>query len=97
MTTNETKLEEQENQQLNEETATEPRRNKKKKKKNAWFWKRTRLIPIWFRILLSLVLILLAAVAGAMVGYTLIGDGTNPMEVLNPDTWIHIFDIIYGG
>lgn len=98
MNNNETKLDQQENQQLNKETETGSRRKKhKKEKENAWFWKRTRLLPIWFRVLLSLVLILLAAIGGAMIGYSIVGDGNNPMEVLNPETWIHIFDIIYGG
>jgi len=47
------------------------------------------------RILVVVVLVAAAAVLGAMIGYGGIGDG-NPMQVLNPGTWTHIFDIMNG-
>jgi hypothetical protein len=47
------------------------------------------------RILIVVILIVVAAVAGAMIGYSGIGSG-NPLQVLNPSTWTHIFDIMNG-
>lgn len=47
------------------------------------------------RILIVIVLVAAAAVLGALIGYSGIGDG-NPMQVLNPETWTHIFDIMNG-
>ncbi len=54
---------------------------------------RIRLIPIWLRILILLAAIVIAAVAGAMVGYGVLGGG-NPMDVLDKETWQHIFDLV---
>ena len=54
---------------------------------------RRRLIPIWLRLLLVLCFIAMSALAGAMVGYGVLGDG-NPFEALKPTTWQHIIDLI---
>ncbi|MGP4077141.1 DNA-directed RNA polymerase subunit beta [Halobacillus sp. K22] len=54
---------------------------------------RIRVLPIWLRIIIVLVLSILALLIGLMVGYGVIGDG-NPMEALNWDTWQHIWDIV---
>jgi len=54
---------------------------------------RRRLIPIWLRLLLVLCFITMSALAGAMVGYGVLGDG-NPFEALKPATWQHIIDLI---
>ena len=54
---------------------------------------RIRLIPIWARILIVLLLIVLCVVAGLMVGYGVIGEG-NPTDVLKWETWQHILDLI---
>ncbi|WLR41614.1 DNA-directed RNA polymerase subunit beta [Bacillus carboniphilus] len=63
--------------------------NKKKKPKRI----RIRLIPIWFRIVLVLVFMALAAVTGAMIGYGVIGDG-EPKNVFKASTWRHIVDLV---
>ena len=47
------------------------------------------------RILIVVILIIVAAVAGAMIGYSGIGSG-DPLQVLNPSTWTHIFDVMNG-
>ncbi|MGD6816578.1 DNA-directed RNA polymerase subunit beta [Metabacillus sp. 84] len=52
-----------------------------------------RLFPIWLRLLIVMGVFLLAAIAGAMVGYGVIGDG-NPLDVLKPSTWQHIIDLV---
>ncbi|NJP37403.1 DNA-directed RNA polymerase subunit beta [Alkalicoccus luteus] len=69
---------------------------KEKKQRSGWFWRPIRWVPIWLRIVLALVLIAVSGVVGAMIGYTIIGEGTDPMEIFEPETWQHIYDIIYG-
>ena len=54
---------------------------------------RIRLIPIWLRIVLLLVLTGGFMVAGAAVGYGLLGDG-NAGDVLKQSTWTHILDLV---
>lgn len=58
-------------------------------------WVQMRLIPIWLRIILVLVLLTGAAILGAMLGYGYIGDGV-PADVLKKETWTHILDIVKG-
>lgn len=47
------------------------------------------------RIVIVVVLIIVAAIVGAMIGYGVIGSG-NPLQVFNPTTWTHVFDIMNG-
>ncbi|MGD6776267.1 DNA-directed RNA polymerase subunit beta [Sutcliffiella horikoshii] len=54
---------------------------------------RIRLIPIWLRIIILLIAMAIAVVAGAMVGYGVLGGG-NPLDVLERETWQHIFDLV---
>lgn len=54
---------------------------------------RRRLIPIWLRLLLTICLITMSALAGAMVGYGVLGGG-NALDALKPATWQHIIDLI---
>ncbi len=54
---------------------------------------RLRIVPIWARILIVLVLAAAAAVAGAMIGYSVIGDG-KAGDVFDKTTWTHISDIV---
>lgn len=54
---------------------------------------RRRLIPIWLRLVIVFVLILLSGMIGAMVGYGVIGEG-NAWDALKPATWQHIVDLI---
>ena len=42
------------------------------------------------KILLVIVLIALAFVIGAMIGYGVLGDG-DPFAVFEKETWVHIF------
>lgn len=69
------------------------RKDRKKKQKSG----RIRLIPIWFRLILILFFISVALVLGAMMGYAILGEGGNPMDVLEPETWYHIYDLIFDG
>jgi hypothetical protein len=54
---------------------------------------RIRLIPIWLRLVLLVVFTFVSLVAGAAVGYGVIGDG-KPADVLKESTWTHIRDLV---
>jgi len=54
---------------------------------------RVRLLPIWLRLIIILVLCLVAAFGGAMIGYGV--GGGHPTDVFHPATWTHIRDIIF--
>ncbi|MER2088874.1 MAG: DNA-directed RNA polymerase subunit beta [Sporosarcina sp.] len=58
-------------------------------------WVQIRLLPIWLRIILVLLLLIGAALLGTMIGYGSLGDG-NPTDVFKKETWTHILDIING-
>lgn len=68
----------------------ETRQGKRKKKKRKF---RIRLIPIWLRLIIVILLLALSLIAGAMVGYGVIGEG-DPMDVFQRETWQHILDIV---
>lgn len=56
---------------------------------------RLRLIPIWLRIIIVILLFLVAVIVGLVIGYSLIGDGA-ASDVLKWETWQHLLDIING-
>jgi DNA-directed RNA polymerase subunit beta len=58
-----------------------------------WRRYRVRLIPIWLRLVIVAVLIVVSTMIGAMIGYGVIGDG-KPLDVFKPSTWQHIVDIV---
>jgi hypothetical protein len=64
-----------------------------KKQKRSLRRPRRRLVPIWLRLVIVFVLILLSGMIGAMVGYGVIGEG-NAWDALKPATWQHIVDLI---
>lgn len=64
-----------------------------KKQKRSLRRPRRRLIPIWLRLVIVFVLVLLSGMIGAMVGYGVIGEG-NAWDALKPSTWQHIVDLI---
>ncbi|STO36058.1 DNA-directed RNA polymerase subunit beta [[Flavobacterium] thermophilum] len=68
-----------------EEEAAAPRR-----------FARTRLIPIWLRLIIVAVLMALSLTVGAIVGYSAIGDGAW-LDVFRPSTWQHILDFVEKG
>lgn len=47
------------------------------------------------RFLLVVLLILVAFAVGAMLGYSILGDGTDPMEVFNRELWEHILNFVF--
>ncbi|WP_339175153.1 DNA-directed RNA polymerase subunit beta [Solibacillus sp. FSL R5-0691] len=56
---------------------------------------RLRLIPIWLRIIIVILLFLVAVILGLVIGYSVLGDGA-ASDVLKWETWQHLLDIING-
>jgi len=73
-----------EEKEQNKEEASAARRRK---------FQRTRLIPIWLRLLIVLVLMAVSLAAGLAIGYGVIGDG-KPLDVFKRSTWQHIIDFV---
>ncbi|WP_433745290.1 DNA-directed RNA polymerase subunit beta [Falsibacillus pallidus] len=76
-----------------EEHRKESRQAEEKAPKGRKRKPRVRLIPIWMRVLIVLVLIVVCAGAGAVVGYSVMGDG-KPGDTFKKSTWTHIYDIV---
>ncbi|RCW77416.1 DNA-directed RNA polymerase subunit beta [Saliterribacillus persicus] len=66
-------------------------RQEKKQQKKAI----RRVIPIWLKLLILIVLCLFALLIGLIVGFSILGDGS-PLDVLRIETWQHIIDIVLG-
>lgn len=47
------------------------------------------------RVLLVVLLIAVAFAVGAMLGYSVIGEGENPMDIFNRELWDHILSFIF--
>ena len=71
-----------------EEVKKEKKKTREKKKRI-----RVRLIPIWLRIIIVLVLFAASIVLGAMFGYAVMGGG-KPKDVFEKSTWTHILDLV---
>lgn len=74
-----------------EQVATATKKQSRRKKRKEKY--RVRIVPIWLRVIIVLLLAVVALVLGLMVGYGVIGDG-NATEVLRKETWQHIIDIV---
>ncbi len=55
-----------------------------------------RLIPIWLRMLIVVVLLVVSMTAGVMFGYGVIGNG-KAMDALKFSTWEHLVDLVVKG
>lgn len=58
-------------------------------------WVQIRLVPIWLRVLIIIILLIFAVVVGLTFGYSVLGDGESS-DVLKWSTWQHLIDIITG-
>ncbi|HIZ71145.1 MAG TPA: DNA-directed RNA polymerase subunit beta [Candidatus Atopostipes pullistercoris] len=47
------------------------------------------------RVLLIVLLIIIAFGVGAMLGYSVIGDGADPMDIFNRELWEHILNFVF--
>lgn len=52
-----------------------------------------RIIPVWLKAVIMLILIVVVTVIGLMIGYGVIGNG-EPLAVLKTETWQHIYQIV---
>ncbi|KEF38224.1 DNA-directed RNA polymerase subunit beta [Schinkia azotoformans MEV2011] len=55
-----------------------------------------RLIPIWLRLLIVAILLVVSMTAGIMFGYGVIGSG-KAMDALKFSTWEHLVDLVVKG
>ncbi len=51
-------------------------------------------IPAWIKIMIIPVLLFLSVVTGAIVGYSVLGDGSAG-DVFDLKTWKHMYDLIF--
>ena len=58
-------------------------------------WVQIRLLPIWLRIILVLLLFIIVTAIGLIFGYSIIGEGESG-DALKWSTWKHILDIMNG-
>lgn len=63
---------------------------------NKMDWKEATKKSMYFilRFLLVVLLIIVAFVVGGMFGYSIIGDGGNPLDVFNRELWEHVLSFI---
>jgi hypothetical protein len=54
---------------------------------------RLRLIPIWLRVIIVIALIFISAIAGAAVGYGVLGNG-KVTDIFDSSTWTHMIDLV---
>lgn len=54
---------------------------------------RKRRFPIWLRLIAIIVLMVISVVVGAVIGYSVVGDG-DAGDVFNKETWTHISDLV---
>ncbi|MFC0471730.1 DNA-directed RNA polymerase subunit beta [Halalkalibacter kiskunsagensis] len=78
-----------------QEETKESKETREARRKKRTHKPRLRLIPIWLRIFIAIVLIGGSLILGLMFGFGVIG-GHDPAEVIRPETWYHIIDFIRG-
>ncbi|MEC5424495.1 DNA-directed RNA polymerase subunit beta [Virgibacillus sp. C22-A2] len=76
-----------------EKQTRKEQKRKQKEEKRSNRRPRLRIFPIWLRVIVVLLFCAAALIAGLMIGYGVIGDGT-PSDALKKDTWQHIIDIV---
>ena len=54
---------------------------------------RLRLIPIWLRVMMVIVLFIMCTVIGAVIGYGVVGNG-KVSDVFYKSTWTHVVDLV---
>ena len=78
---------------LREQRKKERREEKEKALKEGRKRIRIRLIPIWLRVIIVAILLVVSTVSGAMVGYSVMGNG-KATDVFDKSTWTHIVDLV---
>ncbi|MBT2678681.1 DNA-directed RNA polymerase subunit beta [Bacillus sp. ISL-35] len=73
---------------LTREEVKQEKKSREKKKRI-----RVRLIPIWLRIIIVIILFAASILLGAMFGYAIMGNG-KVKDVFEKSTWTHIVDLV---
>lgn len=60
-------------------------------------WKESIKKSLFFilRFLLVVLLVFVAFAVGGMFGYSILGDGGNPLDVFNRELWEHVLSFIF--
>lgn len=69
---------------------------KQRKEKRQMRKPRRRIFPLWLRIIVVLILAAGALIAGLIIGFGVIGDGSPATDILKMETWQQIIDIVVG-
>ena len=77
----------------NQEATTREQVKKQKKTREKKKRIRVRLIPIWLRIIIVLILLGVSIMLGAMFGYAVMGGG-EAKDIFEKSTWTHIVDLV---
>jgi Mn2+/Fe2+ NRAMP family transporter len=77
----------------NQEATTREQVKKEKKTRENKKRIRVRLIPIWLRIIIVLILLAVSIMLGAMFGYAIMGGG-EAKDIFEKSTWTHILDLV---
>jgi DNA-directed RNA polymerase subunit beta len=75
------------------QTKEEHDKKKQAEGKKAPKKQRRRAFPIWLRLLVVPVILIIFLLLGMLFGYGVLGDG-NAFDVLKRDTWTHIYNLI---
>lgn len=84
--------------ELNETVEEQPKKRRTQEQANEEQQRRfirIRLVPIWLRIVLILLLFIIVTAIGIVFGYSVIGEG-EAGDALKWSTWKHILDIMNG-
>lgn len=73
--------------------AKKPNPQESKKQETETVKSRRRHFPIWLRLIVIAALMVVCLVAGAIIGYSVVGDG-KAGDVFKKETWTHISDLI---
>ena len=77
----------------NHEATTREQVKKEKKTRENKKRIRVRLIPIWLRIIIVLILLGASIILGAIFGYAIMGGG-EAKDIFEKSTWTHIVDLV---
>jgi DNA-directed RNA polymerase subunit beta len=67
--------------------------DKKEKQPNTTKRVRLRLIPIWLRVIMVIVLFIVCTTIGAAIGYGVLGGG-KASDIFYKSTWTHVVDLV---
>jgi len=76
-----------------EQVKEEPKHNRTEEQVSSKQRVRVRLFPVWLRVIVIILLMALCITLGAIIGYSVIGDG-KVSDTFNKETWTHIIDLV---